>query len=191
MFMRAILCCILVVLTATAEAGEVDVQVYSQPAQDAWWLRLAFTLTHNQIRGIPLKEIDKHWQRASELKKEYLPNELLHETGTDLMDQSGIAFSLTGDFNHDGSTEEALVGVYETDSGKRGSFLLILGRSTSGSWRKVFLETIPGSAGFSGVSWNQRELLWFHCMMCDTHRYLTWNKQKKAYVWIPVKYGPD
>lgn len=189
--MHALLCLFLIAGTAVAQEGEVEVQISLEPAHYAWWLRVTFTPTHTQIRGIPVKELNQSWRRASELKKEYLPKHLLYEGGSDLMDQSGIAFSVAGDFNNDGSADEVLVGVYETDSGKRGSFLLILSRSTSGRWQKTFLEEDPGGAGFSGVSWDQERLWWLHCMMCDVNRYLIWDQQRRAYVWVPVKHGPE
>jgi len=182
---------ILLVATALAQADQIEVQVSPEPAHYAWWLRLTFTPTHTEVRGIPVKELAKSWRRASELKKEFLPRHLLYEDGADVMDQSQLAFSVTGDFTHDGRTQEALVGVCETDSGERGTFLLVLARSASGGWQKVFLEEFPGGAGFSAIHWNQESLFWLHCMQCDASRHLVWDKQKKAYVWIPVKHGPD
>ena len=191
MFLSALFCFVFVLGAAVAQAGEVEVQVSTEPVRYAWWLRVTFTPTHTNIRGIPVKEIHKAWRRASELKKQCLPRHLLYEDGADLMDQSQIAFSVAGDFNHDSRTKEALVGVYETDSGERGTFLLILSRSDSGSWHKVFLDEIPDGPGFSGLHWDGENLFWLHCMKCDASRYLVWDKNKKRYVWIPVKHGPD
>ena len=98
LFMRTLLWIVLIVGTAVAHAGEVEVRVSAEPANFAWWLRIAFAPTHTQIRGVPVSEINKFWRRASELKREYLPKELRYENGADIMDQSELAFSVVGDF---------------------------------------------------------------------------------------------
>ena len=160
----------------TEHAGTI---VSPEPANYAWWLRTEFVPVHKQIRGIPLHQLDSSWNLASELTSESVPKELLYDNGTDIMKENGVSFSRSGDFNHDGVEDLALIGVYQNETGKQGSFILILTKDTAGNWQKSFLENL-GEPNFATLSKNDPMEIWF-CMYCDFGVDVLWDKEKGEY----------
>jgi hypothetical protein len=65
-----------------------------------------------------------------------------------------------------GHVERALVGVYETKSGKLGHFLLII---VPRKERKPIVKALFESgddAGFSALTYHEGRLRWWFCMLC-------------------------
>jgi hypothetical protein len=170
---------------STAANKQLITRVSPEPKDYAWWLRIEFVPVHNEIRGVPVHQIDPSWRLASELRKEAIPPELLLERGTDIMQESGLYFSLQGDFNNDGIEDLVLVGVYENKSNERGSFVLILSRNDERKWRKSFLGYLgkPGFAALDNKTGSVR--VWF-CMECDYGASLVWDKETKKYLLRPL-----
>jgi hypothetical protein len=161
----------------------VKAVVPPEPKDHAWWVRIEFLPVHKQIRGIPVQQLDSSWHLASELTKEAIPKEVLYETGADIMRESEMSFSRSGDFNHDGAEDLALIGVYQDKAGKRGSFILILTKDQAGNWQKSFLRYL-GKPAFAALSKNDPMEIWF-CMMCDQGVHLIWEKLKGEYTIKP------
>lgn len=136
------------------------------PAYDvAWWVGAQFTPSEQAIEGIPIRDIDRSWQAASQLRESALPKEA--RVPGDTMKDYNATFEMDGDLNHDGKPDKLLVGVYRTTSGKTGEFLLILARNAKGEWRKAKLFKAEGKPGFTALMRIDDRLLWAFCFECD------------------------
>src|SRR5262249_39155586 len=114
----------LMALTAAALAQSNSfVTVAPEPASYAWWLRAQFHPFETQVRAIPVGRLRATWCKASEFRKDLFPPELASDIGT-----NRVSFSVDGDFDGSHVGQAALIGVYETCRGARGSFLLVLAR---------------------------------------------------------------
>ncbi len=153
--------------------------------EHAWWLRPEFAPVDTHIRGIPVKELDSSWSLASEISKEAICEDAVYENGLDLIEELQLSFSVLGDFNHDGVEDLALIGLYENNNGKRGTFLLVLSREKSGKWKKSFLET----RGRFAVLSKKEQIIVSFCLGCDFGAYLLWDKEKGEYVLKTFQYG--
>ncbi len=178
---------LVVLFAACSSMAEVGprARVWPEPYEHAWWLRIEFEPTGRVIRGIPIEEIDPSWTRASELRKEAIPKDILSEGGTDNMAASGLVFARYGDFDKNGIEDLALVGVFEHRSGERGTFLLVLTRE-GGVWRRVFLEAHQGRAGFLALSEKSENIQVWTCMHCDAVGILIWDEKGGQYRWLHV-----
>jgi hypothetical protein len=145
-------------------------------SSQAWWLWARFTPAGDAIEGIPVAQIDPDWIRASMLGRQALPPEALSQPG--LLPDSTINFVQDGDFNDDDVADRAIVGVYETRTGTRGSFLLILTRS-GGQWQRSFLHKSESKPGFLVLQNDTAGITVWSCMECDSYAQLRWNG--KAY----------
>jgi hypothetical protein len=161
-------------------------RVNPDPSYYAWWLRIEFQPVHQSVRGIPFRELDSNWIRATELKKSYIPKALLFEFGRDVMAENNLEFARTGDFNKDGNPDVALVGVYQDRQGGRGGFLLILTQRWH-KLEKLHLEQWPGKPGFVALSLNGDNLLVWSCMECDSADELGWNRKRGCFEWLTVQ----
>jgi hypothetical protein len=157
-----------------------------EPSGYAWWLRIEFRPVHQTVRGIPLRNLDSNWIRATELKKSYIPKELLYEFGRDVMADNHLVFTRSGDFNKDGNPDEALVGVYEDRVGKRGGFILILSQRGD-RLEKIHLEQWPGKPGFVALSLTGDNLLVWSCMECDSAGELGWDRTRGRFDWLTLQ----
>lgn len=168
---------------STTKTGEPVAQVGPESAQEAWWLRIEFEPTQEAIRGIPVAQLDASWVQATELNKDLVPKQLLQESGGDRMAAAKQEFSRSGDFNRDGVTDEALVGVYRDKQGNRGKFLLIISQR-EGRWEKLFLETDPSRAGYSALGLQGDNLTLWSCMECGAVSELAWHADIKRFAWV-------
>ena len=153
------------------------------PSGCAWWLRIEFRPVHQTVRGIPVRNLDSNWIRATELKKSYIPRELLFEFGRDEMAEYHLGFTRSGDFNQDGNPDEALVGVYENRQGVRGGFILILSQRGP-ELEKIYLEEWPGKPGFVALGLNGDNLVVWGCMECDSAAELAWDRKRGCFEWM-------
>ncbi|OPY76991.1 MAG: hypothetical protein A4E64_01291 [Syntrophorhabdus sp. PtaU1.Bin058] len=174
---------------STAPYNHTRVQVAPEPKNYAWWLRTEFIPVDKEIRGIPVEQIDASWRLASELIIDDIPEELRCEDGCNLMEDSGLSFSRSGDFNRDGIVDLALIGIYEDKALNRGSFLLILSKDGKGKWRKSFLERL-GKPAFAALSEKDPMKIWY-CMECDFGALLIWDKENNRYVLKPIELGEE
>jgi hypothetical protein len=164
---------------SAAHSGIVKAVVSPEPKNYAWWLRTEFIPVHREIRGIPVQQLDPSWRLASELSKEAIPKELLYQGGTDAMEASRLSFSRSGDFNHDGIEDLALIGVYQDKEEKRGSFILILAKDKAGRNQKSFLQHL-GRPAFAALSGKEPMEVWF-CMDCNYGVNLLWDGENGEY----------
>jgi hypothetical protein len=173
-----------VTLGCKAKTDEPMARVNPEPSSYAWWLRILFRPAYETIRGIPVDQLDRNWVRATELKKEYIPKELLFERGTDNMKANHLEFSQFGDFNQDGTNDEALVGVYEDRKGGRGEFLLIVTKRLHMA-EKIFLKAWPGKGGYLALGRNGKNIQVWDCMECDNFAELAWDQGSHKFDWVP------
>jgi len=141
--------------------------VRAQGISYAWWVKATFEPREEMVEGVPLRDIDRKWLRASALRAADLPAEAAEKGETP--EAYGFALALEADLDGDGSLERAVVGVFQTRSGEVGRFLLILGRSgPTAPWTKRALFSETGAAGFSALAMKNTTLLWVTCFECDT-----------------------
>jgi opacity protein-like surface antigen len=180
--MKRLFLAVMAALLASAAHAQNFVNVNPEPASYAWWLRTEFNALHTEVRGIPVKDLRKNWCKATEFARELFPPGLLVENGTDVMAASKLAFSLEGSFDGSGTKQTALVGVYETCGGEKGSFFLIIGSGT----RKVrFLDAYVCTHCFSALSSaGPSQIQIFHCMECDDVSTVRWDRAGKRFRFV-------
>lgn len=132
----------------------------------AWWLTTSFTPGDTSIESISVRHLNIAWVAASKLQDAELPAEA-SEPGESVEDHGG-AFEIKHDLDGDGRAEKAVVGVYRTDAGEIGRFLLVLTAVKRGRWAKRALFLEAGEAGFSVLFLQNRRLVWAFCMECDS-----------------------
>jgi len=131
----------------------------------AWWVTAEFEAHDTVIESIPVRDIDSAWVAASPLRESEL-GPAASEPGESLKDHDA-AFEMEGDFNRDGRRDKALVGVYRSEGGETGGFLLILTQQTTKRWTKAALFKNPGGQ-FSALQTGDRGgLRWASCLECD------------------------
>jgi hypothetical protein len=144
--------------------GLLILQAPSTAQLSAWWVTARFSPSATEVEGIPVRELRPNWKRASALLEADLPVEA-RRPGEGLREQ-GFAFSVNGDFDRQGHLEEALVGVYEADSGELGRFLLIITPEKGRQPKIKALFQSGDDAGFSALTYREGKLRWWFCMQC-------------------------
>lgn len=145
-----------------------------------WWVTATFAPTSSVIAGIPVAEIDPSWTAALLLDRSILPPEAANDLSG--IADSTIRFEWTGDFDHDGMRDRAVVGVYRTNSDSTGRFLLVL-TETEGRVLATKVGQLPGPPSFSGLSLRGDTLIWAECMECDSYWAFAWDG--KSYAVLP------
>jgi hypothetical protein len=141
----------------------------------------------NQVRllSIPVKDLDKTWTKAALITKE----KLSPAAARYLSDKPNYLFVVDADLNKDGKRDRAVVGVYETHSGETGEFLLVVTEKGRGSWKKAFLEKIPGETGFTALCYTEGIVGWSNCFECDSSLGdVAWTGSKYSLVVIATDY---
>lgn len=180
--MKRLLLAVMAALLASAAHAQNFVTVRPEPESYAWWLRADFNALHTEVRGIPVKELRKNWCKATEFARELFPPGLLVENGTDVLAASNLAFSLEGSFDGSGVKQTALVGVYETCGGEKGSFFLII---DSGTRKARFLSAYACTQCFSVLaSAGPSQIQIFHCMECDNVSTVRWDRARKRFRFV-------
>ena len=182
--MTRILFAALVVALATAAHAQQPFATVV-PGPEAWWLRTSFNPMHTEVRGIPVAKIRKGWCKATEFTRALMPKkEMEEEKSGQLMDEVGLAFSFTGNFDRSKTKQVALVGVYQECAGNKGSFLLIV---DAGTQKVRFVSTTPGEHQFAILSVHENDIVLSPCMECDGGKVLRWNAKTKAFRWVPQR----
>jgi hypothetical protein len=185
---RILLAAIFTTLVFAAYAQQSFVTVAPQPENYAWWLRAEFHPFHEEVRGIPVGKIRKGWCKATEFTKDLFPSELIFAGGRDVMADSGLSFAVEGFFDGSKVRQTALVGVYESCTGEKGSFLLILAQSRSGPQAIRFIQAAPSKHQFVALAaLPDASILVMDCMGCDTASRLQWDKRKRRFVSLQPK----
>ena len=110
---RAILALMSFVVVGGLVAGHAEqpFMTLSQPRTGAWWLDAEFHPFTTEVRRIPAREINKSWCKATEFRKDLLPNKtLMEDSGGDSMD--GYSFALEGNFDGSKRKQVALVHTF-------------------------------------------------------------------------------
>ena len=177
--MRILLTGLLSILTAAVGAAQSNdfVTIAPEPTYYAWWLRAEFHPSETQVRGIPVQRIRTTWCKASEFRKELFPPDLAR----DFEHTGGLAFSVEGHFDGTKVAQTALIGVYETCGGQRGSFLLVLARRPSRPPDIRFLHEIPGLEFGMIAALPASTIQVFHCMDCDHVTSFRWDKSRRRF----------
>ena len=177
--MRILLAAILGTLATAAQAQSFATVA---PGKEAWWLRTSFNPLHTELRGILVKNIRNNWCKATEFTRDLMPKREMEEEGSGkLMDEAGLSFSVGGDFDHSKRKQVALVGVYQTCDGEKGSFLLIIDEGTN---KIRFVDTTRAKAQFAVLRAHKDSIMLSRCLECDAGATLRWNEKKKAFDWV-------
>jgi hypothetical protein len=173
----------LVALATTAHAQQPFATV--APGPEAWWLRTSFNPLHTEVRGIPVAKIHRNWCKATEFTRALMPQkEMAEQKSEQVMDEVGLAFSFTGNFDRSKAKQVALVGVYQECGGRKGTFLLIIDEGT----QKVrFIDTTPEERQFAILSVHENDIGFSSCMECHGGATLRWNARQKAFRWLPER----
>lgn len=168
----------LILATTTCQAQSNSfVTIAPQPSYYAWWLRAQFRPFEVQVRGIPIAEISATWCKATEFRKDLFPP----EAAADIEPGHG-SFSIDGHFDGSKLRQTALIGVYETCSGQRGSFLLVLAHPQSKLPEIRFRHEFPGAEFGVLMVLPDATIQVFHCMECDNFTGFRWDKSMKRFL---------
>jgi hypothetical protein len=154
----------------------------TRPGKEAWWLRTSFNPMHTEVRGIPVAKIRKDWCKATEFTFDNIPRKLLDEDESEkTMKQYGRSFAVEGNFDRSKTRQTAVVGVYQSCRGQRGSFLLVIDRDT----KKIrFVDASPSDAQFAVLAADKGDIVINYCLECGVGGVLRWNAKKKTFGWI-------
>ncbi|MEA2874211.1 MAG: hypothetical protein QOH67_4187 [Hyphomicrobiales bacterium] len=171
-----------IILTVFATAAQAQGFYTLKQGKEAWWLRASFNPMHTEVRGIPVRSIRPNWCKATEYTRALMPKKEMEEEGSGkLMDEVGLSFSVTGNFDRSKTRQVALVGVYESCAGQKGAFLLVIDEAT----QKVrFVDATPSKTQFAVLAPDKKDIVILYCMECDVGGTLRWNAKKKAFAWL-------
>lgn len=131
---------------------------------EAWWLNATFMPSQTAYGSLSVKEINPDWVKISLLSYDSLPSDA--KPDLNWMRRDGFAFQVDNYFKRTGTTDRALCGVFEDQSGHKGRFLLVLEKVGHGPWKVAFLHREVGDAGFSVFARKATGLYWGTCMQC-------------------------
>jgi hypothetical protein len=151
----------------------------------AWWVVAEFHPFTTEVRGIPANKLGKGWCKATELRKDLLPKEIvIDQNGGDSME--GLSFALEGNFDGSASKQIALVGVYEECGGKTGHFFMILDQPAVGRPKVRFLSSARNPHAFAALTVDGKRIIILWCLECDNYSMLEWDRKRRKFVWIPI-----
>jgi hypothetical protein len=173
--------------TALACAEQPFMTLDKKMGDAVWWLAAEFHPFTTEVRGIPAGKIRKSWCKATELRKDLLPREVVFDrNGKDAMQD--FSFALEGSFDGSAAKQVALVGVYEDCAGKTGHFFVILEPSPAGQFKVRFLDTEQNVHPFSALSIDKDKTIYvWSCMECDNVAKLKWDRKRRKFVWLPAR----
>jgi len=179
----------LLVLTATdGRTQQHDfVKIAPEPKSNAWWLRAEFHPFEAEVRGIPVGKIKASWCKATEFRKSLFPAEAVPD-----LDRSGdLSFSAEGTFDRSKIKQTAMVGAYETCSGERGSFLLVLAYAESRRPTIRFVHEMPDQKFGMLAILPDSTIQVFHCLECDNTTKFRWDRSKQRFRQLPPDPASD
>ena len=180
---RILLASLFFALTTAIGNAELNnfVTIAPEPKSYAWWLRAEFHPFDVEVRGIPLK-MRATWCKATEFRKELFPP----DRASDLDHSGGLSFTVDGSFDGSKTRQTALVGAYETCTGKKGSFLLILARPQARAPVIRFVHEMVRPFGMLTAS-TDSTLAVLHAMGCDHFTKFKWDKSRRRFVQLPFR----
>ena len=184
-FARVVAALSCVLITAAAAHAEQPFMTIDEKLGGAWWVAAEFHPFTTEVRGIPAYKLGKSWCKATELRKDLLPKEVvIDQNGGDSME--GYSFVLEGNFDGSTSKQIALVGVYEECGGKTGQFFMILDQPAVGRPKVRFLSSVQGPHPFRALTVNDRTITIWACLECDNYAMVEWDRKQRKFVWIPI-----
>jgi hypothetical protein len=181
-FAKAALLASLLVSPAVGHAQQSEfVKIAPEPKVYTWWLRAEFHPFGTKVRGIPIGAIRKSWCKATEFRKDLFPAEAV----PDLDHSSGLAFSIDGSFDGSKTRQTALIGVYETCAGARGSFLLVLDHSPNNQTKIMSVHEMPDQQFGMLAALPDSTIQVYHCLECDLATEFRWDKSRRRFVQLP------
>jgi hypothetical protein len=174
------------VLLVTAAIGHAQqsgfIRIAPEPKSYAWWLRAEFHPFETQVRGIQITKIRRTWCKATEFRNDLFPP----EAAPYLQRSGGLSFSVEGSFDGSKAKQTALIGVYETCAGERGSFLLVLAHPRQNNASTIrFVHEMPDQQFGMLVALPDSTIQVFHCMECDHTTKFKWDNSKKRFLQLP------
>jgi len=181
----AALSCVFVFTAAAARAEQSFMTLDETSGGGAWWVVAEFRPFTTEVRGIPVNKIRKSWCKATELRKDLLPKEIVIDQngGSDSME--GYSFALEGNFDGSATKQIALVGVYEECSGKTGHFFMILDQPVVGRTKVRFLSSAQDPHPFAALTVDDKTITVWACLECDYFATLKWDRKRRKFVWLP------
>ena len=161
-------------LVVLATVCKPNAEAVGKPPEQAWWVDIVFDPTGEAVQGIPVKEIDPEWRKASVLEPAALDGRISKDEKAQFL-ASRMGFSLSADLDGDGAREEFVVGVYESADGAQGRFVLI---TKNGKPVQHFTES--GTAGFSALLPSDDAVDWYKCMQCGEFEAIRWTGEGYA-----------
>jgi hypothetical protein len=186
-----VLCWTLATGLAPARGQPSFVTIQGDLNAAAWWVLADFHPFTTEVRGVPAGKIRKSWCKATEFRKELIPEELRLVDGVDGMATSKLSFSLEGRFDGTSTKQIAIVGVYQECSGSRGRFVLILDQPRNGAPKIRFVDAVPTDHQFGALSPGEdNSIIVWACMECDNTVVLKWDPEKHRFAWLPHSAEP-
>jgi len=182
----AALSCVLMLTAAAARAEQPFMTLDEELSASAWWVVAQFHPFTTVVRGIPANKIRKSWCKATELRKDLLPKEIVIDQNGGGDSMKGYSFALEGNFDGSASKQIALVGVFEECNGRTGRFLMILDQPQVGRPRIRFLESGENPHPFAALSVDDHKTItYWSCLECDNTAQLKWDRKRRKFVWLP------
>ncbi len=142
----------------------------------AWWLTIRIEPTEAVYRGIRVEKLSTPLSRLSLLSCQSAPRQFTEEQCEEITINQA-RFHIIDDFNHDGKSEIAEVGVAVAKDGTRIRVLII---SEEHNPKKNQIFSTPDN-GFSLVYLDEGRLYWNTCMECGHAEELHWNRKLNRY----------
>lgn len=180
---RLIAACLLLTCGLHSQAARLDIR--TEPANHAWWLRATLTPDSRTLFGLPLAHFNPRWCAADFWEPSLLPRDALVEAfvGTDL------AFSQTW-HAHGLPSLLAKVGVYRRCDGKTGSFVALLDLRGPRTRVRHVEEIEPAAFTALALSRNNALEIWW-CSECDDFLEMSWDVGRQKFVFRALDHMPD
>jgi hypothetical protein len=180
----ALLSCASTFAAVAARAEQPFMTLDKNMGDAAWWVVAQFHPFTTEVRGIPASKLRKGWCKATELRKDLLPRDVVFDkNGKDTMEE--FSFALEGNFDGSAAKQVALVGVYEDCAGKTGHFFMILETAPAGQFKVRLLDAEQNVHPFSALSIDKDKTIYvWYCMECDNFAKLKWDRKKRKFVWL-------
>ena len=155
---------------------------HASAASGQWYLRTQLAPNDSSVLGIPIVDLDSTWATGVLLSPSVLPRQAADDPDT--RPTGDFGYGLGGDFNRDGKSDSAVVGVYRSRSGSKGRFALIVTR-IDGRWQKVFSIGMTGPTGVTFLTRGRGDtLVWNDCVRCDASAVkIFWSGRKYSAKW--------
>lgn len=179
----ALLAALNAILTTPSNSNHF-VSIKAEPNGFAWWIGSKSFPFGTTIRGLHVTKINPQWCRASEFSSDIFPDEQYFRRRSKEMAEERVTYSLSGKF--DGIRDlTALVGVYESCVGSRGTFLILLENTSAKEVRPIFVNEYRKPAQWAGlhVSEKKNEISVWGCLGCDDVSTLEWNPKTNTFEW--------